>query len=169
MRSNLEKFVGRQTTGKLFLVATHLWLEHVLTLMVHTLLPNPGALFRSQRLTFLFLVSLCEAHGVISTELAKSLVLVNQFRNKCAHQMAYLPDDTEFEPLLQSLKEFEAISGANLEITDASSYTDLFEAVATALESRARSIGVPKIDADSVIPPSDWELEYYGERSDSSA
>ena len=169
MRSNLDKFVGRQTMGKSYIVGTHLWLEHVLALMVHTLLPNPDALFGSQRLTFLSLTSLCEAHGVIDTGLAKSLRLLNKFRNKCAHHMAYTPNDSEFGPLLQSLKEFETTSGVNLEIAGASDYTVLCQAVAEALESRAQSIGVPEIDADSVIPPDDWELQYYGEPSDSSA
>jgi hypothetical protein len=84
-------YVMGQTMGKFSVISVHLWLEHLLALCLRVVVPDPDPLFRDRGLTFLVLVSLCEAHQVVDAPLADVLRRVIALRNKCAHQLTFNP------------------------------------------------------------------------------
>lgn len=100
--SNFEKYVMGQTMGKMHVIAVHLWLEHLLVECLKVVVPNPAPLFQDRGMGFAQLVSLCEAHQVVSKALAEILRKVNGLRNKCAHQLTFNPHDAEWSAFRSS-------------------------------------------------------------------
>lgn len=99
MESNFDKYVMGQTMGKFGVISVHLWLEHLLSQCLRVVVPNAEPLFRDRGMGFAQLVSLCEAHAVIDKNFADTLRLVNALRNRCAHQLTFNPDETDWRAL----------------------------------------------------------------------
>jgi hypothetical protein len=154
--------------GKSYVIATHLWLEHILVRTLTERLPVPQALFKSRNLSFVFLVSLCEAHEIISERLANMLRLFNSFRNKCAHLGTFEPSNSpELVTLQNAIRAIKAdyadISIRTSQDTHEDGFEHVCEGLASMLERRAEAIGVTDLDADLVVAPNDWEREYYND------
>ena len=75
----------------------------LLTHFLRVVLPDPEPVFRDRSLSFPALVSLCEAHRVIDAPLATALRKVNSLRNKCAHQLAFQPSDSDLAVFTEQL------------------------------------------------------------------
>ncbi len=145
VESNFDKYVMGQTMGKMHVIAVHLWLEHLLIECVKVVIPNPAPLFRDRGMGFAQLVSVCEAHRVVSETLADALRKVNALRNKCAHQLAFSPHDAEWSTLDQAIEKVAPSRGDDRGV-------DSFRRLAEHLEAIA--VGVGAI-APSAAPESD--------------
>lgn len=104
MLSSYDKYVMGTTVGNTLFVSVHLLLEHIMVRCLHAVIPNPNALFGSRTISFSMLVSLCEAHGVLDSDLSRILRMVNTIRNKCAHELAYNPSDSELRSVRDALR-----------------------------------------------------------------
>jgi hypothetical protein len=138
--SNFDKYVGGTTMGKSEVIAVHLLLEHLLIRCLHAVLPNPDPVFRGRPPSFFMLISLCEAHRVISGDLAEVLRAVNTLRNKCAHHMVFDPSDSDLEPLAERLRVIYTYErGAPDERVDP------WPLLCELVEERARAVGATDI------------------------
>jgi len=105
MLDSYDKYVMGTTMGKSLVISAHLLLEHLLVRCLQVVLPSPDALFRDRTISFSMLVSLCEAHRVIDSDLSRILRMVNGIRNKCAHKLVYHPSDSELGDMRNALRE----------------------------------------------------------------
>lgn len=135
--SSFSKYVGGTTLGKSEVIAVHLLVEHILIRCLHAALPNPSPLFRHRAPSFSLLVSLCEAHHIVSGELAEVLRTVNALRNKCAHHLQFDPPDDDLNQLLSTL--------LNLSDAEPSKHDDPWPLLCEMLEERATELGATDI------------------------
>lgn len=146
METNLQKFLDGQQLSKLVVVASHLWLEHLLLRSLFAVLPNADVLRREKGVGFPLLVSLCEAHGVIEPPLADVLRRVNALRNKCAHQASFKPTDRDWENLRAAVQPLMGSAAAGPDVPGESDYDEPLHLIATLLETRARAVGATDLD-----------------------
>ena len=66
----------------------HLFIENVLETLISNALPNPGALFKSNR-RFALKVDLARAMNLVDDKCAAAFKALNNMRNKCAHAYDY--------------------------------------------------------------------------------
>jgi hypothetical protein len=90
-----------------YVLSCHLWAEHLLQVAVRSVLKRPEALFNPRPPSFLQLVSLAEAHDIISVDFARVLRSVNSIRNKFAHRLSFEPSSQEIEEILRALREMK--------------------------------------------------------------
>lgn len=144
-QSNLTRYINGQRMGKSYLLAGHLWIEHLLVRSLVAVLPRPEALFHARNPSFHLLVSLCEAHGIVEPQLAEALRLINAMRNRSAHQANYHPSDAEFAVVRKALEQ----TGEDLaKFPD--EWGEALEAAAELLERRARAVGAT--DIETLLP-----------------
>lgn len=86
-----------------YVVANHLWMEHLLLKCLDTVLKKPEAICRNGQPSFAVLISLCEAHGLIPDDVANVLRKANALRNRYAHRLAFEPDGKEIRELIKAL------------------------------------------------------------------
>jgi hypothetical protein len=126
--------------GKSQVIAVHLLVEHLLIRSLYSVLPNPDALFRDRTPSFSLLISLCEAHDVVSSDLADVLRTVNSLRNKCAHKLVFHPSDIELTQLAGILwKLASGDSGVP------SAPLDPWPILCSLLEKRAKDLGATQL------------------------
>jgi hypothetical protein len=68
------------------ILRAHLWVEHFVVELLNGSLPNPEAL-RADRLSFALKVELAVSLNVVPSELAPSLMCLNNLRNKAVHRL----------------------------------------------------------------------------------
>ena len=107
MQSNYDQYVMGQTMGKFGVISVHLWVEHLLSSCLRVVLPDPEPVFRDRSMCFPLLVSMCEAHRVIDAPLATALRKLNSLRNKCAHQLAFQPSNSDLAAFTEQLTQIE--------------------------------------------------------------
>ena len=137
--STFSKYVGGTTMGKSEVIAVHLLVEHILIRCLHAILPDPAPLFRSRAPSFSLLVSLCEAHCVVSHKLAGILRALNSLRNKCAHSLTFDPSNEELDRIMTQLIELD---GVDVEV---SADDDPWPLLCELLERRASELGATDI------------------------
>jgi hypothetical protein len=86
------------------------------------------------------LVGLCEAHRVISADLAEVLRAMNALRNKCAHQLVFDPTDADLKLLAERLRDIYAHERG---VPD--ERTDPWPLLCELVEERARALGATDI------------------------
>lgn len=104
MLDSYDKYVMGTTLGKSHVISVHLLIEHIMVRCLHVVIPNPDALFGSRTISFSMLISLCEAHDVVDSELSRILRMVNGIRNKYAHMLEYHPSDSELRNIKDALR-----------------------------------------------------------------
>jgi ribosomal protein S12 methylthiotransferase accessory factor YcaO len=139
--TNFDKYVMGQTMGKMHVIAVHLWLEHLLVECLKVVVPNPAPLFRDRGMGFAQLVSLCEAHKVVSKALADILRRVNALRNKCAHQLTFNPHDAEWSALEQAIDEVAPSRGNDTGVDSLRRLADHLEEIAAAIGAGTSKLG----------------------------
>lgn len=142
MLSSYDKYVMGTTMGKSHVIGVHLLLEHLMVRCLHVVIPNPDALFGDRTLSFSMLISLCEAHGVVDTNLSRILRMVNAIRNKCAHKLVYHPSDSEVRNMLDALRRRNPDGFSAVEDDDED---DCWKLLCRLLEERAIELGVTDI------------------------
>lgn len=147
MSSLLKRFLDRQRLSKLIVISAHLCVEHLLLRALVAVLPK-GELFERERSpAFPLLVSLCEAHGIISAQIGDALRVLNGIRNRCAHQGSYNPDTEDWQRLRTSLK---AVATAHPEldaaIFDVDPDADELAALVTVVEVKAKAVGASDLE-----------------------
>ena len=142
MLSNYDKYVMGTTMGKTLLISVHLLLEHIMVRCLHAVIPNPNALLGSRTISFSMLVSLCEAHGVLDSDLSRVLRMVNTIRNKCAHELAYNPSDSELRNVRDALRRRNADEFAAAEDQEED---DCLQLLCGLLEERATELGATDV------------------------
>jgi hypothetical protein len=135
--STFDKYVEGATLGKSEVIAVHLLVEHILIRCLYKVLPNPAPLFRGRTPSFSLLISLCEAHRIVSPDLAEILRTVNSLRNKCAHKLVFHPPDLELNQLLSSLREVSP--------NTPNEQSDPWPLLCELLEKRANELGATDI------------------------
>ena len=138
--STFDKYVGGATMGKYEVIAVHLLVEHFLIRCLYKVLPNPDPLFRSRTPSFSLLICLCEAHCIVSPDLAEILRVVNSLRNKCAHKLVFDPPDIALNQLLSSLRKVNPIDSDTL-----NEQSDPWPLLCELLEKRAKELGATDI------------------------
>jgi len=91
------------------------------------------------------LVSLCEAHRVIETPLARVLRGLNALRNKCAHQAGFEPSELDWEALRAALSEMDPGTDRDRRVPDSPDSNDPLELIVALVESCARRAGATDI------------------------
>ena len=147
MASYLNQFLHTQNLSKAIVISAHLCAEHLLFRSLFAVLPKAEMLERERSPSFPLLVSLCEAHGVISPQIGESLRILNGIRNRCAHRGSYNPDIQDWKKLRHCL-ESVAVTQPELELKIATNDpdTDELEALISVLEIRARAVGATDLE-----------------------
>jgi hypothetical protein len=140
IETNFDKYVMGQTIGKMHVISVHLWIEHLLIECLKTVVPNPSPLFRDRGMGFAQLVSLCEAHQVVSNSLAEVLRKANGLRNKCAHQLTFNPDDTDWLALDKAIESVVPSRGGDNGVDSLRRLADFLEEKAIAIGALAPSV-----------------------------
>lgn len=136
-----DKYVMGATMGRSLVIHAHLLLEHLLVRCLHVVLPNPDALFRNRTVSFSMLVSLCEAHRAIDSDLSRILRIVNGIRNKCAHKLVYHLSDSELGDMRRALRK----SHPDESQAAGDDEGDCLRSICKLLEERAAELGATDI------------------------
>ncbi len=141
-RTNFERYVSDSSPLVTYIIANHLWLEHLLLSCLKTALPAPAAVQRC-RFSFPALVALCEAHNLIRADFGNVLLQINALRNKYAHRMSYNPRDAEVTALIKALREMKPFFYASFLPPSEHEMARAMAAVSGHLERQAQKLGVP--------------------------
>jgi hypothetical protein len=101
-KTNFVRYVSGANRIITYVVANHLWMEHILLRCLDTVLKKPQALSRNGHPSFSALISLCEAYGFIEDDFANVLRKANSLRNRYAHRLAFEPEAREVRKLLKA-------------------------------------------------------------------
>lgn len=134
--SSYSKYVGGATLGKLEVISAHLLVEHILLRCLRKVIPNPAPLLDARTPSFSLLVSLGEAHRVLSADLAGVLRLLNTLRNKCAHRLVFDPSE---EDSLQILAALQRIVPPDSDLLQ--KHSEPLPLLCEVLEQRANELG----------------------------
>ncbi len=145
-RTGFEKHVSRADGIIAHVVATHLWIEHLLIRSLAAVLPRPDAIFRRRPPSFAALVDLSEALEVVAPDFADVLRRVNALRNKFAHRISFEPEAEEIRALQKSLRDMKSPFLISLVPPSKREMMIALASISGYLERRARELGAKDID-----------------------
>jgi hypothetical protein len=90
-----------------FVLSAHLYIENCLVKLIEVTLPFPEKLFREYRPSFQQLLALCQAHDLLSDDLALLLKKLNTIRNKFSHNLQYRVDKTVIQDFLAIMNKMD--------------------------------------------------------------
>ena len=129
------------------IVATHLWMEHLLIRSLTAVLARPAALFARRQPSFSQLIDLAEAIDVIEPDFAVVLRCANSLRNKYAHHLSFEPNAKEIEALRKALREMKRPFLIDMRPPTEESVMSALASISGRLEKRARELKATDIDA----------------------
>ena len=141
-KSNFERLVTRTDRPIAFVIANHLWIEHILIECLRVSLPRPAALLDPRSPPFPLLVDLCEAHGILEPDFAVVLRKLNALRNKFAHNLAFKPTMPEVEAVQRALREMKDAFFSSFVPPSENTLLKCLAAISGHLELRAQKLGV---------------------------
>jgi len=107
---DLQECQARVTRGEKWhqLIQAHLYLEHVLTMLMTDALADPGAIGAS-RMAFAQKLNMIRAMGLLSVENVSTLIKINKLRNKIAHDLTFsITDESERDLINATSDNFKA-------------------------------------------------------------
>lgn len=105
--SSFKNNVLKANRDLTYVVSTHLFIESLLINWLSQVLPKPDKLFNDYRPTFQQIIALCQAHNLLSDDIASVLKKLNTLRNKFSHNLLYRPDDQIIDDFLSSLRKMK--------------------------------------------------------------
>ena len=145
-RTGFEKHVSRADGIIAHVVATHLWIEHLLIRSLAAVLPRPDAIFSRRPPSFAALVDLAEALEVVAPDFADVLRRVNALRNKFAHRISFEPEAEEIQALQKSLRDMKNPFLISLVPPSKREMMIALASISGYFERRARELGAKDID-----------------------